>query len=266
MRAHYSNDPAHPAIRLEPTREQERRRAEERALTRFAGARRWVWNWALEQRKQHYVETGKSLGVSPLCVRLTVLKREPEYAWLREIDSQLLQQAIRDVHCAFTNFFDHRARFPRFKARKRDRARFRIPQRITFSGGCVWLPKIGAIKVRQSRGARGTIKSATCKQDATGHWYITLVEHIPVAPMPPRRIDPEQVIGLDRGLHNLIVSTDGLRVRAPRWYRRSERQLRLASRALSRTQQASHRRRKARRRRALVHQQISNRRSTSCTS
>jgi putative transposase len=142
---------------LEPTREQEH------TLTRFAGARRWAWNWALHQRKQHYDKTGKSLGVSSLCVRLTALKQAPDYAWLREVNAQLLQQAIRDLDQAFAAFFGKRARYPRFKSRKHDQARFRIPQGIKLSTGCVVLPNIGRVKVRQSREARGTIKSATCK-------------------------------------------------------------------------------------------------------
>src|SRR5918912_2478877 len=95
-------------FRLEPTLEQEC------ILERFAGARRWVWNWALEQRRQHYAETGKTLGVSPLCVRLTALKQQPEYAWLREVNAQLLQQAIRDLDRAFVGFFNKQARYPRF--------------------------------------------------------------------------------------------------------------------------------------------------------
>jgi len=103
--------------------------AQEQQLLQFAGARRWVWNWALARRKAHYAETGKGLSVTQLGVELVALKSERATAWLAEIDSQALQQAIRDLDQAFRAFFAKRARFPRFKAKKRDVPSFRIPQR-----------------------------------------------------------------------------------------------------------------------------------------
>src|SRR5205085_7164014 len=110
-------------FRLEPTCEQEQ------GFRQFAGARRWLWNWALEQRQQYYQQTRKTISRQELSARLTALKHQPEGAWLREVDAQLLQQVLIDLHRAFVNFFAKRARYPRFKSRKRDQARFRIPQR-----------------------------------------------------------------------------------------------------------------------------------------
>ena len=78
-------------FRLEPTA------AQERTLAQFAGARRWVWNWALDQMRQYYKETGKTLPAKGLSARLTALKDEPQTAWLREMDSQALQQALADL-------------------------------------------------------------------------------------------------------------------------------------------------------------------------
>src|SRR5437764_13404788 len=74
--------------RLEPTFAQEQR------LRQFAGARRFIWNWALQQRREHYRQTGKTLPAAELSARLTALKDEPETAWLREMDAQLLQQVL----------------------------------------------------------------------------------------------------------------------------------------------------------------------------
>src|SRR5215468_580805 len=96
-------------FRIEPTDSQEA------ALSRFAGARRFVFNWALQRRKETYQQTGKSIPWSELSVELTGLKRKPGFEWLKEIDSQLLQQAVADCKKAFDNFFEKRARFPKFK-------------------------------------------------------------------------------------------------------------------------------------------------------
>lgn len=239
-------------FRLEPTAEQEQ------ALARFAGARRWAWNWALEQRRAHYAETGKTLGTAPLCRQLTELKRQPEYAWLYEINAQLPQQAIRDLDQAFAAFFSKRAAFPRFKSKKTDRQRLRIPQGVRLSKGRIVLPRLGSIKIRQSRAVVGALGGATCKQDATGHWFVTITETLPVDLPATVSANPERVLGLDRGLKDLIVGSDGSRVAAPRWYRMSERRLRRTNKALSRTQKGSRRHQKARHRLALVHQKTAN--------
>ena len=102
-------------FRVDPTAE------EEAALARFAGARRFVFNWALERRKESYEQSGKAISWSELSIELTELKNKPGFEWLKEIDSQLLQQALADCKRAFDNFFQKRAGFPRFK-RKPERS------------------------------------------------------------------------------------------------------------------------------------------------
>lgn len=105
---------------MEPTAEQGQ------TLNRMAGARRWVWNWGLNRRREHYKLFGKTLSYTALCSELAALKTRLETAWLKEADSQALQQVFKDLCQAFVNFFEKRARFPRFKSRKRDQARFRV--------------------------------------------------------------------------------------------------------------------------------------------
>jgi putative transposase len=91
------------------------------------------------------------------------------------MDCQLLQQVLTDVQRAFVNFFERRARYPRFKSRKRDKARFRIPQRVHVVDGRVQVPKTGRVRARLSQAVEGQTKSATFKQDACGHWNVSLV-------------------------------------------------------------------------------------------
>src|SRR5262245_6576511 len=152
--------------------------AQEQQLLQFAGARRWVWNWALARRKAHYAQTGDGLSVTQLGTELVTLKSAPATAWLAEMDSQALQQAIRDLYQAFRAFFPKRANFPRFKAKKSDAPSFRIPQRVTLASGHVAIPKIGPVKIREHRPPEGKLKSATFKRDAAGRWWVTLVAHI----------------------------------------------------------------------------------------
>jgi len=124
-------------FRIDPTANQEA------ALARYAGARRFVFNWALQRRKETYQQTGKSITWSELSVELTALKGKSGFEWLKEIDSQLLQQAVADCKKAFDNFFKKRARFPKFKKKHSAHQSFRIPQRVKLEDRRVYIPKVG---------------------------------------------------------------------------------------------------------------------------
>src|SRR5439155_14602782 len=166
-------------FRLDPTP------AQAQAFRQFAGCRRFLWNWALERKRAVYQASGQSLSYRELAAELTALKRQPATAFLDECDSQALQQTLRDLDRAFINFFEKRSRYPRPKARKRTPHAFRIPQRATVEVGGVRLPKIGLVRARLHRPMEGTIKSATIKQDAAGHWYVTFVCHCEREQPPP---------------------------------------------------------------------------------
>src|SRR5215212_6923420 len=116
----------HPTIQttyrycLDPTAEQLNR------LNQFAGARRFVWNWALARKREHFRLTAKTLSYNQLAAELTRLKQQPATAWLRQIDSQSLQQALRDLESAYQHFFrrvrkgEKEKGEPSFKSRKTD--------------------------------------------------------------------------------------------------------------------------------------------------
>lgn len=233
---------------------------QEAVFGRWAGARRWVWNHSLARRQAHYRETGRNLTVAELCRELTVLKRQPETAWLRECNAQSLQQAIRDLDKAFGAFFAKRAKFPRFRSKRRDRPSFRLPAEVRVEGDKLYVPKVGLVQLVLHRPVEGTVKSATFTQDATGVWYVSLVVHFElpdVAPPPPR---PERTVGVDLGLHDLAVQSDGKRVPAPKHYRRAERKLRRLQRHLSRCSNGSKGREQARKAVARQHLRIANQR------
>ena len=235
--------------------------AQREALARNVGARRYIWNWALGRKMDYYRENRSGLRTSVLQAELPILKRKPETAWLTDADSQSLQVALRDLDRAFKNFFEGRAGFPRFKSRKRDTARFRIPQRVVVADGRVCVPKVGSVRIRQSQPVEGTTKSATFKQDAVGHWYVTLVTEFTMPDTALPAANPANVIGIDMGLHDFIVLSNGERVPAPKFFPKAQRKLRQAQRVVSRREKGSARRRRAKRKGALAHRLISNRRA-----
>jgi putative transposase len=248
--------------RLDPTAEQLK------LLNQFAGARRFVWNWALARKRDHFRQTGKTLFYNELAAELTRLKQQPATAWLREIDSQSLQQALRDLDSAYQHFFrrarngDKKKGFPKFKSKKTDTPRFRIPQRVVLQDTFVSVPKIGLIKAIVHRPLEGVTKSATFKREACGHWYISLVTEQQLAPPIDRPVQTH--VGIDVGLKSLVVLSTGETGCPlgpnPRWYRTQTRKLRRAHKALSRKQKGSRNRGKARRVVARLHQKIGNQR------
>lgn len=241
-------------MRLCPTREQEI------LLFQMAGARRWVWNWALRRRIDTYKANGESVSWSDLSKELTALKREPETAWLSEIDSQALQQALSDLKCAFTRFFEKKARFPRWKSRKNSVPSFRIPQRVFLDGNLLSVPKIGSIRVRNSYGEIGATKSATFKCDAKGHWTVSLVGTKEVAEGPYPLPMPEAVVGLDAGLATYATLSNGEEIENPKFVRNADRKTRRLSRAVSRKKKGSKNRKKAGRKLARRYAKVASQR------
>src|SRR5262245_214358 len=220
---------------------------QEAALSRSAGARRFVFNWALQRRKETYEQTGKSISWPDLSAELTELKNKPGFEWLKESDSQLLQQALADRKRAFDNFLQKRARLPKFRKKHSANQSFRIPQRVKLEGSRVYVPKIGWITVRQSQAVELPLKSATFKRNAIGKWHVCLVVEFDLPDLPKPAIEPETAIGIDVGFDRFATDSDGGVTENPRFLRKAERKIKRASRRFSRRKKGGANRAKARR-------------------
>lgn len=234
--------------------------AQGQSLMRSAGARRFIWNWALERRKAYYAEHGKIIPAAQLSAELTTLKKQPETAWLKEVNAQALQQTLVDLDRAFRNFLEKRARFPKFKSRKRDTPRFRIPQNAKVQDGNVYVPKVGFVRIRQSMPVDLPTKSATFKRNPSGHWFVSLAAEFEMPDVALAPVDESEVVGIDLGLKDFAVLSDGEKIPAPKFFRKGQKKLRRAQRALSRRQQGSNRRVKAKLKVARIYQKIANQR------
>jgi putative transposase len=234
--------------------------AQERRFIACAGARRFVYNWALARRKAHFAATGSDLSVAALCRELTQLKQQPATAWLQSFHGQMLQQPLHDLQRAFAAFFARRAGFPRFRSRKRDTRTFRFPQFLRLRGDKLLVPKLGAVRLVLHRPVEGELKSATFTCDASGAWYVSLTLHTAVEEGPLERPALERSVGVDLGLRDLAVLSDGTHEVAPKHYRRAERKLRRLQQRLSRCQQGSANRERVRHALARQHLRVANQR------
>lgn len=240
-------------FRLKPTTEQET------IFVQWAGCRRFVWNWALARRKETYTSIGKGLTYNALAADLVKLKRERDTTFLKECQSQVLQQTLMDLDKAFKAFFKKRARFPRFKSRRRTAHSFRIPQNVTVvSGAEISLPKIGKVAAILHCEIEGEVKSATIKQESDGHWYVVFVAHQELPDVEPTCQNP---VGIDVGLESLVTLHTGEKIQPPKFLRRGERKLRYLSQKLSRSKKDSQNRGKARIKLAAHHRKMRNQRN-----
>ncbi|SRR6266498_6141252 len=242
-------------FRLDPSAKQEA------ALTRYTGARRFIFNWALQRRKETYAQSGKSIPWSDLSVELTELKGKPSFEWLKEIDSQLLQQAIADCKRAFNNFFQKRAGFPKFKRKHSAHQSFRIPRRVKLEDGRIYIPKIGWVTVRQSQAVNLPLKSATFKREATGKWHVSLVVEFELPDLAKPVIETETAVGIDVGFDRFATDSDGGIVENPRFFRKAEGKIKRAQRRFSRRKKGSANRAKARRALARAYEKVTNQRA-----
>ncbi|MDK2948971.1 MAG: putative transposase [Patescibacteria group bacterium] len=224
------------------------------------GSTRFVFNWGLEKKIKAYQKDKKRLTCFDLINELTKLKKEKDFEWLNEVNSQSLQVSLRNLDNAFTNFFRKQNKFPNFKSKKHNKNSFQIPQHLKLSEK-LDIPKIKDIKIIQHRKLEGKIKTATISKTTTGKYYISiLIEQSKDLPKKDK-IKDKTTIGIDLGIKTFATISDGRKIDNPKYLKKSERKLKRQQRWLSRKIKGSKNRNKQRIKVALIHEKINNQRS-----
>ena len=227
-------------------------------LAQFFGAARWVWNAALAWRSHWYKALGESVTGVDFSRELTWLKKLDSLAWLAAVPATVLAQVLRDQDRAFSNFFAKRARYPRFKRRTEAASiRFQLNQRTVMNvyraGAFLKLPGLGVLDVIWSRIPGGVPKMVTVRRDACGRYFVSFM----VEEVIEQAESSTKSVGIDVGLKDVIVTSDGRKSGNPRNLRRYQRRLKRAQRRLSRKRKGSNRWQRQKRRVARIHARIS---------
>ena len=175
-----------------------------RNLRQFAGSCRLVYNKALALNVERYQKKEKRLGYAGLCALLPNWKMEHEF--LSAVPAQALQQSLKNLERAYTNFFRKRADFPKFK-KKGQRESFRIPQgfEIDNQNGRIKLPKLGWMRYRKSQDILGEASNVTVSESC-GKWYVSVqTEREVETPQHPST----SAVGMDWGVVNFVTLSDG---------------------------------------------------------
>jgi putative transposase len=233
---------------LRPTGQQERQ------MRRFAGSCRFVYNQALALQKARYEQGEKKLGYAELCKRLTEWRNGAQTPWLAEAPVHPLQQTLKDLERAYTNFFAKRADFPRFKKKgQSDRFRYPDPKQIRLdqANSRLFLPKLGWLRYRHSRDVLGAVKTVTVSQSG-GQWFVSIqTEREVEQPIPQGG-----AVGLDLGIARFATLSDGTFYAPLNSFKRHETALRKAQQAMSRKVKFSANWKKAKARVQRIHSRI----------
>ena len=229
-------------------------------LSRTFGCVRLVYNKALEERTRVWYAEQRRDSYVQSSAALTQWKKTEELAFLTEVSSVPLQQALRHLQTAFGNFFAKHAKYPRFKSRKKSRASAEYTRSaFTWREGRLTLARTaGALDIRWSRPLPEDSEptTATVSRDSAGRWFVSLLCQDTIAPATATTA----AVGLDAGITSLVTLSTGEKVANPRHERRDRARLARAQRELSRKAKGSANRDKARREVARVHARIADRR------
>lgn len=233
--------------RIYPTEEQKE------FFAKTFGCVRFVYNKMLNDKIEYYKEIGKMLKNTPA-------QYKQKYPWLKEVDSLALANAQIDLETAYKNFFrDKSIGFPQFKS-KRNKQSFKTNNQngtVAIVDGKLKIPKLKSlIKIKLHRNFTGIIKSATISKTKTNKYFVSILvdtENIKLS-------ENNNKIGIDLGIKDFAITSNGDKYENPKWLRKSEKRLKKLQKDLSRKQKGSNNRNKAKLKLAKLHEKISNQR------
>lgn len=234
--------------RLYPNKEQQE------YFAKTFGCVRFIYNRMLSDNIDHYKETKQKLNNTPA-------QYKKEFEWLKEVDSLALTNAQMNLQTAYNNFFKRPdVGFPKFKSKKSNHFSYTTNNQggnIYVSDKYIKLPKIGLVRVKKHRDFDGLIKSITVSKNPSGKYFVSvLVEQEDIPKLPKT----DSKVGIDLGIKEFAITSDGEMIPNPHYLKKSEKRLRKLQKDLSRCKQGSSNRNKSRIKVARRHEKIANQR------
>ena len=232
-------------FKLKPNQQQQQ------LLAKHFGCTRFVFNHFLDERQQAFKLTGKSPNYNAQAVNLTALKHS-DCPWLSEVNSQSLQAALKHVDLAYMNFFNKKQGFPKFKSKKAKNS-FSVPQHCSVDDYKIYIPKFReGISYFKDRKVKGVVKSMTITLTPTGKYYVSILTEQDYTPFDKTHMS----VGIDMGLKNFIVTSEGLIYPNHKIIHKYENKLATAQKHLSRKKRGSNNYEKQRIKVAKLHEKV----------
>jgi len=221
-------------------------------IAKHIGSSRFVYNLALETKNAAYISAKHNYSVFDLVKQLPELKEE--LPWLKEVNSQSLQQSIQNMDIAFKKFFKG-AGFPKFKS-KRDRQSFSIPQNVIVENNLLIIPKFKeGIKISLHRPTQGIVKSATISITPTGKYFVSILCDTNTEIPTKVPITESTTIGIDLGIKDFAITSEGEVFENPKYLRKAQSKLKYVQRKYSK-----HKGKRTKKKLAKLHEDVVNKR------
>lgn len=239
-------------FRIYPSKEQEI------LIAKTIGCSRFVFNHFLAKWNDTYKATGKGLTYNSCSSQLTQLKKE--LVWLKEADSIAIQSSLKNLADAYSRFFKKQNDTPRFKSKKNKVQSYTTKHtngNIAIEGNKIKLPKLGLVRFAKSREVHGRILNATVRRNPSGKYFVSILVETEVQPLEKTGSS----VGIDVGLKDFAILSDGTKYENPKWLRKLEKKLAKEQRILSRRKKGGSNWDKQRVKVARIHEKIANERT-----
>jgi putative transposase len=223
-------------------------------LNKHFGSIRFAYNYFLNERKREYETNKQSLNYYDNAKSLTELKKQEEHVWLNEINSQSLQNSLKNLDDAYNGFFKKRTGFPKFKS-KHTKNSFKIPQFVKLEKGKLKIPKFKEpIDLILSRSFTGIIKQCTISKTPTNEYFVSILVETEHSVVPKTG----KTVGIDLGIKDFVITSEGYKYKNNRYTKTYTKKLKERQQHLSRKTKGSNRYQNQKLKVATIHKKITN--------
>ena len=240
-------------VRIYPTKEQQV------LINKHFGCARFVFNYFLNQKKEGYLQFGKSPTKNICSAQLPLMKKNPDFEWLKEVNSQSLQAELEYLEVAYNNFFNKKAGFPKFKSKHNDSNSFKVPQSasIDIETKTIKIPKFEPIKFKHRlKQTEISPNSVVISRNRIGQYYASVQFEGEIE----IKESTGECIGFDLGLTHFLIDSNGTKIYNPRLLKKQLGKIKYLQRTHSRKKKGSKSRDKQRIKLSRKHNDVTNKR------
>ena len=215
-------------------------------LSKTFGCARFIYNWGLDIKTKAWTNEHKSVSYFELAHELTALKQTDGYTWLKEVPNECLQQSLRNLDNAYTQFFKAKKGFPKFKSKKRskDCSKYLNAVHFDFDNWKVKIPKCGWVKLCYNKPfdlSICKIGTLTVSMDKCGEYWCSVVVETAEQMKSKTKVSESTAVGIDLGIKDYAILSDSTKYGNPKFYEQNQRRLKLLQQRFARTKKGSNR-------------------------
>ena len=219
---------------------------QQQQLQQAFGCARFIYNWGLDKKTKAWTNEHKNITYFELAKELTLLKQSEEYKWLKDIPNVCLQQSLRNLDNAYTQFFKAKKGFPKFKSKKHSKncSKYVEAVRFDFENWKVRIPKCGWVKLCKNKMfdlSTSKIGTLTVSKDKCGEYWCTIVVEDNTPQILKAKISEDTSVGIDLGIKDYAILSCGTKYDNPKFYESNKRKLKVLQQKFAKTKKGSNR-------------------------